>query len=203
MQTLNPAAEDVLQPPPYPIYRFTVEQYHQMIRAGLLIEDDRVELLEGWIVPRLPRGPAHDATIELSYEAIRGQIPSGWRIRILSAITLGDSEPEPDLVVASGPAHRYLPKHPTVEEIGLIIEIAEASLVRDQRDKGRLYARAGIVCYWIVNLIDRQIEVYSNPTGPDAAPRYRQRLDYGVNDAVAVVIGGKEVGIVSVRDVLA
>lgn len=84
----------------------------------------------------------------------------------------------------------------------MLVEVSLASLDRDRNDKGRIYARARITCYWIVNLVDRQVEVYSDPTGPDAAPRFRQQQDYRPGDAVPLVIDGAEVGRVAVNDLL-
>jgi Uma2 family endonuclease len=75
-------------------------------------------------------------------------------------------------------------------------------LLGDRQDKGRIYARAGIAFYWIVNLIDRQIEVYSSPSGPTASPGYAQRQDYQLGDAVPLVLDGATVVTISVGDLL-
>jgi hypothetical protein len=173
-----------------------------MIHASVLTEDDPVELLEGWIVHKKPHTPAHDGTVELTQEVIRDRLPTGWRIRVQSAITTSDSEPEPDLTVVPGPAARYFDHHPTPAEIGLLIEVSDTTVTRDRQDKGRLYSRAAIGCYWIINLVDRQIEVYTEPTGPDANPSYRQSRVFGINDAVPPVLEGKEVAQIPVRDLL-
>jgi hypothetical protein len=165
-----------------------------------LTEHDRVELLEGWIVPKMNHNPAHDATIELVDDQLRTDLPAEWRIRIQSAITTADSEPEPDLAIVRGPAGRFLRQHPVQEDIALVIEVADTSLARD-RDKCRLYARAAIVTYWIVNLVDRRIEVYTDPTGPDPAPVYRRRQDFGPHDQVPVVIEGRQVAYMAVGKV--
>jgi Uma2 family endonuclease len=86
--------------------------------------------------------------------------------------------------------------------LGLIVEVAESTLQRDQTRKKRIYARAGIPVYWIVNLIDGRVEVYTDPTGPTPQPDYLQRQDYGPNDAVPVTLDGKPIGQVAVRDLL-
>jgi Uma2 family endonuclease len=93
-------------------------------------------------------------------------------------------------------------RHPGAKDTGLIVEVADVSLARDRNEKARLYARAGIVVYWIVNLVDRQIEVYTNPTGPDPSPGYRQRLDYLLSQSVPLVLDGQWVAQVAVRDLL-
>jgi hypothetical protein len=187
---------------PYPVRRFTVDEYHQLIQAGILTEDDPVELLEGWIVPKMPRGPAHDTAIELTNEALRSRLPTGWRVRVQSAITTIDSEPEPDLAIVRGSIRNNLGRHPGPEDIGVAIEVVDASLGRDRKDKGRLFARAGIVCYWIVNLTDRLVEVYTDPSGADANAGYRQRRDYGIDDAVPLVLDGQERAQIPVAEML-
>src|SRR5687767_8041636 len=106
--------------PPFPVYRFTVDQYQRMIKAGILTEDDRVELLEGWIVPKVSHNPPHDGTIWLVQTAILPRLPTGWILRIQSAITTLDSEPEPDLAVVRGPGLRYFSTHPEPQDVGLL-----------------------------------------------------------------------------------
>lgn len=123
-------------------------------------------------------------------------------MRVQSAITTLDSEPEPDFAIVPGPAERYLAHHPYAVDISVLIEVSDSSLSHDRNDKGRIYAHAGIVCYWIVNLVDRQVEVYTDPTGPDADPRFRQQQDYRPGDAVPLVIDGSGVGRVAVNDLL-
>src|SRR5262249_32996457 len=151
------------------------------------------ELLEGLIVPKMTRNPQYDIALELVDEALRGRLPAGWRLRIQSAITTDDSEPEPDLAVVRGDARSRGGRHPGPPDLGLVVEVADTSLAQDRQEKGRLYARAGIACYWIVNLVDRQIEVYTDPTGPGPSPVYRQRLDFVAADAVPLVLDGNEV----------
>src|SRR5215217_6477795 len=77
--------------------RFSVDEYHQLLEIGLLAEDERVELLEGWIVQKMTHNPIHDATVDRLAELLRDRVPRSWRLRIQSAITTADSEPEPDI----------------------------------------------------------------------------------------------------------
>jgi Uma2 family endonuclease len=116
-------------------------------------------------------------------EAVRSRLPSGWIIRIQSSLTTSDSEPEPDVAVVRGGPRDYLRRHPHAEDTCLVVEVADSSLQRD-RIKARLYARAGVPAYWIVNLIDSQVEVYWEPTGPSAQPEYRQKAVYRSGDRV-------------------
>src|SRR5258708_21562304 len=97
--------------PQNPLNQFSVDEYHQMIRTGILDETDRVELLEGYVVDKMPHNPPHDGTIQLVQERLASRIPAGWCIRIQSAVTLSDSEPEPDLVVVPGTSPNYLTRH--------------------------------------------------------------------------------------------
>ena len=173
-----------------------------MVRSGIIGEDDRVELLEGYIVPKMVHKPPHDGTIDLANDGIQPLLPRGWRIRIQQSIVTDDSEPEPDLAVVRGDKRTFLTRHPGPADVGLLVEVSDASLQRDRADKGRLYARARIICYWIINLIDRQVEVYTDPTGPDPSPRYLNRVDYDVNSAVPIVLSGQPCGSIMVRELL-
>ncbi|MFQ5732094.1 MAG: Uma2 family endonuclease [Planctomycetaceae bacterium] len=194
------------EPPPpatlaLPIYRFSVEQYHQMAAAEILTEEDRVELLDGWIARKMTRKPPHDTVIDIVHEALRDLLPKEWRIRIQSAVTTGDSEPEPDLAVVRGPGKRYLNHHPTSDDIAMIVEVADTSLERD-RWKAGIYARAGIPAYWIVNLVDNQVEVYTDPSGPSDEPGYAKRADVKPADSVSVVIEGRQFGTIDGKSLL-
>lgn len=195
---LNP-----LEKPPYPIWRFTVAEYHHLIEAGGLTEDDPVELLEGWIVPKMPHNPPHDSILDHAEDVIRGYLPNVWRLRVQKSITTEDSEPEPDIAVVRAPAERYRRRHPGPSDIALLVEVSDASLRRDREDKGRLHARAGIPVYWIINLVDGRVEAYSEPTGPSAvAPHYRRRQDFTKRQSVPLVLAGKKIAQVPVRELL-
>jgi len=198
----SPPFSSLFAVPPWPVRKFTVAEYHQMIQAAILTEEDRVELIEGWIVPKMPHNPPHDSTVNNARQRIERLLPAGWETRIQSAITLADTEPEPDVVVVPGPASRYSTRHPAPQDIALLIEVADSSLARDRGEKCRSYARAGIVCYWIINLVHRQVEIYTDPTGPAGQPAYRQRTDYGWADSVPLVIGGQQIASIPVADLL-
>jgi Uma2 family endonuclease len=202
MSSITPPTNFTWQIPTLPVRLFTVDEYHSMIQAGILTEDDPVELLEGLVVPKMPRNPPHDCAIELAGELLRDRLAAGWGVRVQSAITTADSEPEPDLVVVRGSARTRRDHHPGPQDLALLVEVADSTLARDRGEKARLYARASVVCYWIINLMDRQIEVYTDPTGPDANPTYRRRQDYGAADQVPLFIDGQEVAQIPVIDFL-
>jgi Uma2 family endonuclease len=182
--------------------RFSVEEYHQMIRAGILDEDDNVELLEGYVVNKMARNPPHDGTIQLVSDLIREVLPPGWCVRDQSAVTLVASEPEPDVCIARGTRRDYLTAHPQAADVGLVVEVSDITLAFDRTDKARIYARAGIGTYWIVNLVDRQIEVHTGPTGPAASPGYARRDDFPVGGSVSLVLDGVVIASLAVGDVL-
>jgi Uma2 family endonuclease len=182
-------------------YRFSVEQYHRMAEVGILTENDRAELLEGVVIYKMTHNPPHDCTISLLQSELQARLPAEWLLRIQSSITLADSEPEPDLAVARGPARRYLQAHPGPRDLPLVIEVADTTLLQDRNDKGRAYARARIPVYWVVNLNTRSIEVYTAPRA-GRSPAYRHRQDHDADQFVPVVLDGQEIGLIPVRDVL-
>jgi Uma2 family endonuclease len=202
MSILSQPAPATLYPPTLPVYRFSVAQYQQMIESGVLKDTENVEFNEGLVVPKMSRNPRHDLALELCDEKVRAVLPAGWRLRIHSAISTLDSMPEPDLAVVRGHARSRRGRHPDAKEVGMIIEVSEASLGRDRTEKARLYARSEIQYYWIVNLIDNCPEIYTDPTGPDPEPRYRQRLDVQSAGCAPVMLDGVEVGQIAVGDLL-
>jgi Uma2 family endonuclease len=186
----NPFAEDRM-PVPVPVHRFTVQQYHEMIRTGILGEDDRVELIAGLIVDKMPRHPIHAGTVSILKRELTDRLPAGWFVRGQSPVTLGDSEPEPDLAVVAGPEERYLGEHPTAADVALIVEVAESSLADDRGRKLMTYAAAAIPVYWIVNLVELRVEVYAGPR-PGRRPRYSDVATFGPEQGVPLTVSGKK-----------
>jgi Uma2 family endonuclease len=150
----------------------------------------------------MPRNPRHDGTIQLGMETLAGAIPQRWRLRVQLTVVLADSQPEPDFAVVRGDAQTYFNRHPLATDVGLLIEVADSSLLRDQRDKTRVYARGGIPGYWIINLVDQRIEVYTQPSGPTDAPAYASFQVYQAGDVVPLILDGMTVGAVPVTDLL-
>jgi Uma2 family endonuclease len=182
--------------------RFTVAEYHRLIELGILTENDHLELLDGYLVEKMPHDPIHDGTIQLVEDALRALLPSGWCVRVQSSLTLSKSEPEPDLVVARGDKRTYLGRHPGASDVGLVVEVSNTSLDSDRDDKIPLYARDGIPVYWIVNLVARQVEVYEQPSGNSPSPSYGSHHTFRSGDSVPVVLGGTSVGSIPVADLL-
>jgi Uma2 family endonuclease len=184
------------------IVRFSVAQYQRMIEAGILTAEDKVELLENYVVVKMSRNPPHDSTIQQMLERLFLLRLPGWSFRVQSAVTLKNEQPEPDFALVRGSAANYRTSHPSPADIGLIIEVADSSILRDQRDKTRIYARAGIPIYWIVNLVDHGIEVYTLPSGPTASPAYGALQTLAPGSDVPIVLDGVTVATVPVADLL-
>jgi Uma2 family endonuclease len=174
-----------------------------MIQAGILGESDPVELLQGWIVPKMPRSPEHDALISwCRNRVITPRLPAGWFCRVQSAIEAPDSEPKPDLAVVRGSERDYRRRHPGPGDAALVIGFADSSLARDHGLKAEIDAAAGVPFYGIVNLVHDVVEVHSDPTGPAPTPSYRDRVVLGRNDLVRLVIDGQDLGAIPVTELL-
>jgi len=144
---------------------FTVDDYYRMAESGILREDDRVELIDGEIIEMAPIGSGHAGTVDEFGDIIRTLLDGVAIVRSQNPIRLGHrSEPEPDLALVTRRPDYYRGDHPRPADVLLLIEVAESSLEYDQQTKAPLYARAGIPELWIVNLIDRVIEVYREPS---------------------------------------
>jgi Uma2 family endonuclease len=184
------------------IYRLSVEQYHDMIRSGILTDDDPVELLEGWLVTKMSKNRRHSLATQLTREALAAIVPQNWYVDAQEPITTADSEPEPDVLVVRGNRRDYVERHPSPAEVALLIEVSDATLHRDRTLKHRLYASAGILAYWILNLQEDQLEAYSEPTGAETQATYAAHVIYRLSDHVPVLIDGQEVGRLLVRGLM-
>jgi Uma2 family endonuclease len=184
------------------VWRFSVEQYHEMARLGILTEDDRVELLEGILVAKMTKNPPHIVATGLAQDLLMRVVPPGWYVSVQDPVTTDESEPEPDLKVVRGDRRDHLTRRVGPVDSPLVIEVADSSLREDRTLKKRIYARAGVPTYWIVNLRDREVEVYTDPTGPTARPDYRSRRDYAPGESIPLTLDGREVGPIAVDDLL-
>lgn len=188
-------------PPPYPVHRFSVAEYEELTRLGFLSEDDKVELLEGWIVPKMPKHPPHDSTIDLVLFLLTRMLPEGWYPRVQNSVVTSDSVPEPDLAIVRGRPGDYRTQHPTGQSVALIVEVADTTVTSD-RAKAAIYARAGIPHYWIVNLAQQQIETFAEPAGSGADARYQSRQVLRGDDVLSLMLDQQSVGTLSAREIL-
>jgi len=166
--------------------KFTVEQYHKMIRTGVLFEGEEIELLEGYLVNKMPQNPAHSSGVSRIASRLPRRLPEGWFLRSQLPVSLTESEPEPDAAIVRGNDTSYDLRHPSVSDSGIAIEVSDSTLPFDRRDKLRIYATAGIPVYWIVNLVENQIEVYADPQ----SATYQTRNDFAVGAALPLVLDG-------------
>lgn len=150
----------------------------------------------------MTKNPAHCLALGLVQDALAILLPRGWHLKIQGSVTTADSEPEPDVAVVRGQRRDCKGRHPGTEDIAMVVEVADTSLRRDRGPKRRIYARAGIPVYWIVNLTARRIEVYTVPMSAGKRTGYRQHREYEPSEAVPVVRDGVEFGSLAVRELL-
>ncbi len=189
--------------PLHPIRRFSLTEYHQLIDVGVLRPGDPYELLQGVIAYKMPQNSLHASTASKLEMRFWRLLPEEWFLRTQKPVSFpaSESEPEPDLAIVDGTPDRYDSQHPGASDVHLLIEVADTSLAVDQGMKLQIYAGAKVPEYWIVNLVDRRVEVYTQSRG-GKNPGYRHRVEYGPEDAVPVVVAGKELGSIPVKEVL-
>ena len=188
--------------PPEPVCRLGVDMYEEMIRSGIITKDARIELLDGWLVPKMTKNPPHILSAELVRDALHESVPAGWCVFSEQPIRVGTSMPEPDATVVRGQRRQYADRRIQAEDVGLVVEVADASLSRDQVFKKAIYAQAGIPVYWLVNLLEQRVEEYTNPTGSAENADYGQRRDYALADEIPLVLDGRRLASIPVRDLL-
>ncbi|MBI3246898.1 MAG: Uma2 family endonuclease [Deltaproteobacteria bacterium] len=166
------------------LYRFTRDEYYRMGEAGLFI-DKRVELLDGEIITMPPQNPPHAGTTNHIGGIFIHLLGSAFTVRMQTPIVLDDwSEPEPDIAVCQPDPDDYMFAHPRADQVLLLIEVAESSLPYDRRRKTAAYARSGVPEYWIINLVDKWIEIFSDPD--PAAQCYRNERHATASDTVTL-----------------
>ena len=169
VRTQNPDAAPMERVLPAP-HLFTVDEYYRMVDAGLLTEDSRVELIDGVIVDMPPIGPGHSGNVIWFTGALQELFGGFAQLSIQNPLRLGlRVEPQPDVMLLRPRADHYRTSHPRPDDVLLLVEVADSSLTYDRKTKARVYARAGIADYWIVNRVDFAVEVYRDP----ARSRYR------------------------------
>ena len=180
------------------LYRMNVDQYERLVEAGVL-DGKPVELIDGLLVRKMGKNPPHVIACEATRDQLLPLIPRSWRLTIEAPVRIPDyDEPEPDLAVVRGTRDEYEHRHPGPDDIGILIEVSDTSLDRDRGEKQSAYARSGVSAYWIVNLVDRQLEIYTSP----APTGYRERRLLRPDEQVAVMIDGEETGRFAVAAIL-
>lgn len=178
--------------------RWSVLEYHEMIETGILTANDRVELLEGWIVNKMSQNPPHRNSVSRVVKRIAKVLPETWTMSVQGPITLSDSEPEPDITLARGEEEIYDTRHPEPADVGVLIEVGDSSVLDDRRYKGELYAKAKISEFWLINLIDRRVEVYTKPR----SGKYQKKTEYSERTSVPLVLDGVKMAEIPVSELL-
>jgi Uma2 family endonuclease len=180
------------------LFRMTVDQYEDLVEAGVL-DGQPVELIDGLLVRKMGKKPPHVIACEATRDELLPLIPRGWRLTIEAPVRIPEfDEPEPDLAIVRGTREDYEDHHPGPADLGLLIEVSDTTLDRDRGEKRSAFARGGVSTYWIVNLVDRQLEIYTDP----APTGYRQERVLKPDEQVAVMIDGTEIGRIAVSDLL-
>jgi Uma2 family endonuclease len=165
------------------VHLWTRNEYHQMAELGWFARQ-RVELIEGQVIDMSPMGSEHATAVALTAKAVEQVFGTGYFVRWQMPFGVGElSEPEPDVAVIAGDIRDYTAGHPT--SAVLIVEVADTSLVYDRTEKASLYAKAGVTDYWVLNLVDRQLEVYRHAIPASESP-------YGFRYANATVLTVEE-----------
>jgi hypothetical protein len=181
--------------------KLSVEEYLRLIDSGVLPEGEPVELLEGIVTRKMIKNPRHSAVTDALYKILTSVTPAGWFVSSQNPVTTADSVPEPDLKVVRGKPADFSQCHPAASDLALVVEVADTSLKQDRTTKQRIYAKAKIPIYWIVNLIDDVVEVYTVPTSRPK-PHYKSRTDFSQSQRIQLVLDGKRIVSIKVEDFL-
>ena len=173
---------------PLTVRRWSRAEYERLVDLGVF-RGDPVELLGGQLIVAEPQNSPHATAVGAADDALRAVLPAGVFVRAQMPLALDEeSAPEPDLAVVAGRRSDYRTGHPT--SAMLVVEVADSSVRFDREDKGSLYARARVPEYWIVNLVDRVVEVYRDPGADTSAAhgwRYRSAMRLGPAETVEPV----------------
>jgi Uma2 family endonuclease len=179
--------------------RWSRAEYEHMIAVGVFGPGEHVELIDGEIVAMTPQGSPHATSVGLVQDSLGAVFGPDTHIRVQLPLALGvDSEPEPDIAVVAGRRREFRQAHPT--SALLVVEVSETTLKYDRQEKQRLYARAGIQDYWIVDVTGQSLEVYREPAETDGCWSYRMIQRLGARDSVAPL--ASPTSLVTVGDLL-
>ena len=192
-------AELAWAPPAESLSRISLEQYEEMVASGIFGRGDRLHLIRGLLVAKMTQTTTHSTADLLCGNSLEETIPPRKHVRPAKPIRIAAqaSKPEPDRSVARGEIRDYSRRDPDPGDVALVVEVADSRL-REARDLACVYGGGGIAVYWIVNLVDRHVEVYSDPIQGG----YRSREDFKPGQAITVVLDGRPVGEIVVDDIL-
>jgi len=200
MATIAPAQPTVIAPPPLAspaVYRISVDEYERM---AWILSDDRVELIDGYLVRKMAKNPPHSWSTRELLDFLAQMLPPGWMWRQEQPVRIPDyDEPEPDIAIVRGTNDDYKHRIPEPSDVALLVEVSESTYDRDWGEKWTAYAKGGIPVYWILNLAKGRVEVYTNP----GLAGYQSREDFEPGQQVPVTIGGQPLRPIAVADILA
>src|SRR5262249_53273480 len=159
----------------------TVDEYERLAEANVL-DDDRVALIDGYLVRKMPKSPPHIFTVAAILKALEPSLPGRGCRKEAPVRNPNFDKPEPDVSALRGSMKEYRDRLAGPKDVGVLVEVSDSTLERDRGEKRSAYAGGRIPVYWIVNLVDRQVEVYSNPR----ARRYRSSQVYRPGQEVPV-----------------
>ena|SRR5262245_12150726 len=167
-------------------FRWTRREYERLLDQGILDEDDPIELIDGLLLVKEPQSSPHRTAILLVAKALEQAFGDGWFVQVQSPIILGErSEPEPDVCVVRGSPRDYVDAHPG--RPALVVEIAHAGLDIARGRKAAVYARGGVADYWILDLVDRVLEIRREPARPGPALRRWSYVSVERHDAATTI----------------
>ncbi len=178
---------------PSNIWRISVDRFLDLVDAGAFTEDEHVELLEGFIVEKMTANPPHANILDLLVTLLARMLPLNYVVGNQRPFTTNDSVPEPDILVYP----RLRNEHPSAATTSILVEVSDSTLADDQKRKKRIYARAGVAEYWIVNIPERQIEVYTQPHNAT----FRQIRVYSGSDQMPVILNNAQIGTIDLTDI--
>ena len=202
MSTATATRPTVSAPAPVaspPLHRITVNEYERIIEAGALEDPSRVELIDGHMVDKMGKNAGHSYATKEALKALDSRLPAGWTSRKEEPVRIPRyDEPEPDIAIVRGSDADYRSRIPTAADAALVVEVSESTLSQDRGKKRTAYAKGRIPVYWIVNLVARQVEVYSRPV----KGVYQTRKDFLPGQQIPVTIGGQRLRPIAVDDIL-
>jgi Uma2 family endonuclease len=186
-------------------YRLTAADYIKMVDADIIPSDRRVGLWEGHLYEKRPKQLIHSATTSLVIMALTRAVPDDWFVSYEAPVLVNEfTVPLPDFTVVRGHPNDYCRRgsFPKADEIGLIVELADTSLRKDLEVSLPIYARAGLPVYWVVNLVAKRVEVYSQPVVEGETARYWMAETFEPGKDVPLVLDGLEVARIPARELL-
>ena len=181
------------------VHRITVDEYERIIAAGALEDPGKVELIDGYMVDKMGKNAEHGYATKQTFKALDSRLPAGWTWRKEEPVRIpAYDEPEPDIAIVRGSDTDYEHRIPTAADVGLLVEVSGSTLSQDRGKKRTAYAKSGVPVYWIVNLVNRQVEVYSRPG------KIGYKIAQGLSSPATVLatIGGRRLSPTAVDDLL-